>query len=269
MLVKWVKQAMAAFVAAVTVLGTSAYAAGENSVLVVPARYTVVQFAFDIEFLRDATLISYEKSDAGKDPVLYLWDSADSAWKSISLDEYSVGSFSRYVPKEMVLIGSRRELPASIIDGASQAEKVTRIDTLNIADIANTLDKSMKFTLPEWKALANKHRFTIKDENEERRRWGRYGPPGEKKLSRKQAKDDINIFGYNSNVEKEEDPFKELENELKIPEHQTQTPMHLELSTADKPTLEKQAVAVKSPASDRHLTVKPKTKDEIEFPEDK
>jgi hypothetical protein len=269
MLMKRVKPVVAALIAAITVCGTSAYAAGENGILVVPSRYTVVQLAFDIAALRNATLISYEKSDAGKDPVLYIWDSLTSAWESMSIDEYSTGSFSPVVPKEIILIGSGDDLPAAIIDGASQAKKVSIINTLNIADIVNSLNKSMKFTPPEWKALANKHGFTIKDNNEERRRWGRYGPPGTKKKSpKKPIKKDVDIFSDNCNAEKAaENPFEKLENELKIPE--PKAPMHLEVPSGDQPIPEKPAATVKSAEVDRPLTVKPKTKDEIEFPEDK
>jgi len=268
MLMKRVKPVVAALVAAITVCGTSVYAAGENGVLVVPARYTVVQLGFDIVALRNATLISYEKSDAGKDPVLYVWDSLASAWGSLSVDEYSMGSFSPSVPKEIILIGSEQDLPASIIEGASQAEKVTRIDTLNVADIVNQLNKSMKFTPPEWKALANKHGFSIKDRNEARRRWGRYGPPGEKKQApKKQVKENIDIFSDNCNAEAE-NSFEQLEKELKVPE--AKAPMHLEIPADDKPIPDEPAAAVKSAEIDQPVPdEKPKTADEIEFPEDK
>jgi hypothetical protein len=268
MLIKRVKPVFAALIAAITVCGTPAYAAGEDGVLVVPSRYTVIQLAFDVAALRDTTLISYQKSDTGKDPVLYVWNSTASAWKSISIGEYSIGAFSTAVPKEMILIGSDGDLPASIIDGASQAEKVTRIETLNAADIVNKLDQSMKFTPSEWKALANKHGFTIKDNNEERRRWGRYGPPGKKKIEKKTTNDDIDIFEDNCPPETDtENPFEELNNELKIPE--ANAPMHLEIPAEDKPIPE-QPATVKSAELDQPVPViKPKTADEVEFPEDK
>jgi hypothetical protein len=91
----------------------------------------------------------------------------------------------------MILVGYSADLSATVIAGASQAKKVTRIDTLNLVTIVNTLDKSMKFTPREWKVLAKRHRLEIKDMNYERRRWGRYGP--RKKAEGERTEEDTDV----------------------------------------------------------------------------
>jgi hypothetical protein len=160
-------------------LGVTGLAADNTkgpAVLVVPARHTIIKLAFDIMALRDVALVAYDKDPDIEGPFLHVWNAETPAWDRLTLDEYNVGAFCDKVPNEMILVGYSADLPATVIAGASQANKVTRIDTLNLVTIVNTLDKSMKFTPSEWKVLAKRHRLEIKDMNYERRRWGRYGP---------------------------------------------------------------------------------------------
>ena len=218
MLVKYVKQVAVVLAVTSVMCGFSVYAAkGDGSVLVVPSRYRVIQLAFDIAALRDVALVSYDKSDAGKDPVLYRWDVLSSAWKSLTVDEYAVGSFSVTTPSEMILVGSGSDLPAVLIAGASQAKKVSRIESLNVVDMVNSLNKSMKFTPGEWQILSERHGFTYKDKNEERRRWGRYGPPGERKAAKKAVavkEDDSDMVVPVCGTGEEKSAFEILETEL-------------------------------------------------------
>jgi len=164
-------------------LCTSTMAARHNSadVLVVPSRYTVVQFAFDIVALRDVALVAYSDNPKSEEPLLHAWNADSGAWKRITVDEYAVGAFSSEEPDEMILVGSDSDLPDTVIAGASQAKNVTRIKTLGIVDLVNTLHKRMKFSEREWNLLAERHGLKIKDLNYERRRWGRYGPPKTKR----------------------------------------------------------------------------------------
>jgi hypothetical protein len=188
MLMRQAKHIVMVVAVAVFVCGSSIYAAkGDGSALVVPSRYRVIRLAFDVAALRDVALVSYENRDAGKDPILYRWDAHSSAWESLTVDEYALGSFSVTAPNEIILVGSSSDLPAVLIAGAAQAKKVSRIESLNVVDMINALNKSMAFTPREWRILSERHGFTYKDKNEERRRWGRYGPPGEQKAAKKAA----------------------------------------------------------------------------------
>lgn len=164
-------------------LCSSTMAARRNSadVLVVPSRYTIVQLSFDIVALRDVALVAYGDNPGSEEPLLHAWDASSGAWKRITVDEYAVGAFSAKEPDEMFLVGSDNDLPATVMAGASQAEKVTRINTLSVVEVVNTLHQSMKFNEREWRLLAERHGLKIKDFNYERRRWGRYGPPGAKR----------------------------------------------------------------------------------------
>jgi hypothetical protein len=182
--------------------------AADSSVMVVPSRHTIVQLAFDIEALRGTTLIAYDKHMNTDETVLHTWDADKQAWARLTLDEYAMGAFSQGTPGEMILVGSDVDLPADILAGASQAKKVTRINTLDLVTVVNTLDKSMSFKPGEWKALAERNGLQIEDSNFERRRWGRYGPPTKAKQT--QAEDVIDAQSEMDLLEAELDAETEM-----------------------------------------------------------
>ena len=49
--------------------------------------------------------------------------------------------------------------------------------------IVNDWHKHMLFSAQEWEWIAKRHGLKLKDTNWERRKYGRYGKPGEKKAS--------------------------------------------------------------------------------------
>ncbi len=231
---------------------TTASAARRNSadVLVVPSRYTIIQFAFDIAALRHLTLVAYDNGENAQEPLLYTWDANNGAWKRITVDEYAVGAFSAEEPDEMILVGSDELLPAAVIAGASQARNVTRIETLNLMTVANTLHKRLDFSPREWKLLAKRHGLQIKDMNYERRRWGRYGPPGKERTKPVEAV-----------AESAEEAIAEAE-ELEPEEEEKEEEQPVQLS----PVEEKGAPVVES--IEDALPVEPEAKATVE-PEEK
>ncbi len=154
-------------------------AAGGESVVVVPAREGVVKLGFDIAALRGAILISYQMPTGGEgQPVMHIWNVDAKAWKPLSLDEYSFGQFFTTDPDRIYLVGPDAAVPAVVVAGAEQVGcPVVRIGTLGAAGALNEFHKTMKFSWREWQALSKRHGVAVEDQNEARRRWGRYGPP--------------------------------------------------------------------------------------------
>jgi hypothetical protein len=169
-----------AALSAILIMPVYAGSGRAQDVLVVPARHRIVQFAFDISALRDTALVAYDEAPDGEGTVLHAWDDDAESWILLTADEFAIGAFSDLELRDMFLLGSDDDLPSIIITGASQAKSVTRIDSLNLKDVANGLNASMRFKSREWKALSKRHGLQIKDLNYERRRWGRYGPPSKK-----------------------------------------------------------------------------------------
>jgi hypothetical protein len=55
-----------------------------------------------------------------------------------------------------------------------------RIASLTPVDLLNELNRDLAFTPMEWRWLAKRYGLTLTDLNAERRRYGKYGPPGSK-----------------------------------------------------------------------------------------
>ena len=68
----------------ITSLGaTTARAAKRDAVIVMPGRYTVVQFAFDVARIRPVELVAYDKGVGDEPLLLHVWDAAAADWKPI------------------------------------------------------------------------------------------------------------------------------------------------------------------------------------------
>jgi len=155
----------------------NALAARQQDVLVVPARQRTVALALDVRAMRDLVMITYRGTASTGTPLMHIWTPSANAWQELAPEAYAIGQFMPSQPGTLFLIGSDQDLPASVIQGAAQAAKVVRIDSVSIPEIANTLNQHLKFSTREWKALAERHGMQTRDLNYERRKWGRFGPP--------------------------------------------------------------------------------------------
>ncbi|MCE9614264.1 MAG: hypothetical protein K8T26_08310 [Lentisphaerae bacterium] len=171
-----------ALVALTALLGGGAALAAQPSgstLLVIPARYTVVQFAFDVATIRSLYLVSYDRPATSTETRLYAWDNGKAEWLQIEESDIRSGSLFHMKPARTVLVGGEETLPASLADAATGGGPAKRITSLNLADIANSLNTELHFRSREWKWLADRYGFELNDQNAEQRRWGRYGPPGQ------------------------------------------------------------------------------------------
>ena len=152
------------------------------TVMVIPARYTIVQFSFDILALRPVSLVSYGNGEVAESQAMHIWDPKARQWVPTNVEEYNTGAIFDVTPQRVVLIGSDQDLPANLISASSTlCSDVTRVPTLDIVTLVNALNDSLKFHPREWRWLAARHRLQLKDLNAERRRYGKYGKPGSKK----------------------------------------------------------------------------------------
>lgn len=170
---------------ALLVLVSCAYIPKRNrdaSVLVVPARYAMVQFAFDVARIRPVTLVAYDKGREPGSVLMHVWNPNLREWTQIDMAEYRSGSFAMLAPKRVHILGSHQTgLPSGLIESSNWAPVVSAVPSLNLMDIVNDLDTYMLFTGKEWRWIAQRHGLKIEDGNVERRKYGRYGKPGEKK----------------------------------------------------------------------------------------
>ena len=154
-------------------------AATEPTVIIMPSRYTVVQFAFDIARLRrNVYLMTYEQLASSKAPVYHVWDEKKQDWVRIELNDYMTGSIFAQTPKRVILVGSDKEIVSELSVAPSYCEGPNRIKALDVVTLVNSLNKVMDFTKSEWKWLGQRHQIEFKDLNADRRKYGKYGKPG-------------------------------------------------------------------------------------------
>lgn len=150
------------------------------TLLVIPARHTIVKLSFDIAMLRTVSLVTYS-GDVTAEPLIHIWRSDAQEWVETSIEEYRSAGIFKVAPRRIILIGSDKDLPSALIRASTWCSDVKRIPTLDIVTIANSLHESLKFAPREWKWLSKRYDLKIEDLNAERRRYGKYGKPGEEK----------------------------------------------------------------------------------------
>ncbi|NQU40880.1 MAG: hypothetical protein HQ523_13090 [Lentisphaerae bacterium] len=154
------------------------WAASGDTLIVMPVRYTVVQFAFDIARIRPTHLVAYDTGTGDEPLLLHTWDTATGGWKPADLAQYQAGTLFGSKPKRAFLIGSKTDLPAELADASGWCKDVTRVPSLKVMDMANAMSNPLDFSESEWNRLAKRHNLDLTDDNAERRRYGRYGKPG-------------------------------------------------------------------------------------------
>ncbi|MBM4153504.1 MAG: hypothetical protein FJ221_00535 [Lentisphaerae bacterium] len=148
--------------------GLAPLRARAQDLLVVPARYSVLQVMFDVVKLRPSGLVSYQGGAASERPALHAWNGQE--WVRIALDSLRDGSFAEIKPKRIVLIGDADNLPPVLADAAQQLAPVVMNWTgMDNASIVNAAGKLYKFDSREWSWIASRYNMQIKDANSGRR----------------------------------------------------------------------------------------------------
>ena len=171
---------VAGFAMVALVGSTVAARAAGSTLLVIPSRFTVVQFSFDVARVRSLYLVAYDRNAVVPGTQLYAWSVEKSDWIKIDPAALSSGELFSEKPSRVVVVGDDATLPPEVLSAAAGAGRVQRVTSLQLVDLANTLNADMNFTAEDWRWLAKRYGFTLEDKNVERRRYGRYGPPGGK-----------------------------------------------------------------------------------------
>jgi len=151
------------------------------TVLVVPNRYTIVQFAFSMAQMRNVELVAYEEVRKTGEMLMHVWNPVNREWLKTDIKEYSAGTLIRGPVSRIAVIGAENTFPAELVKASSWCKQVEAIESLSIVPLVKAFDAYFTFTPREWKRLAKQYGFQLKDKNEERRRYGRYGKPGEER----------------------------------------------------------------------------------------
>lgn len=146
------------------------------TVLVIPARHTMVQLGTDMIQRNYAVLVAYRGEAATANPALYVWDGKE--WREISLEDFRASSYLKRPASRIVLVGNDEILPSVLLDAASDASRlVLSIPTIETAQVVNDLGKVFDFKSSDWSWFASRYGLTLTDENQELRTVSWYDKP--------------------------------------------------------------------------------------------
>ncbi len=160
----------------------------ENATLMVfPARKSIVQLAFDFARLEPVTLVTYNSESDISEPSLYIWKKSLNNWVKIDMDDYRSASLFQPKPSEVIILGNDDRILSTMKQASQWCQNVKVISKLDIVTVVNKVNESLNFSPRGWKWLAKRHELEISDLNAERRRYGKYGKPGETKVPEETA----------------------------------------------------------------------------------
>lgn len=154
---------------------------GANSrrltLLVVPARFSTLQVAFDVLARENAVLVAYQQDADSGAPVLHVWNGVE--WLGIGTDDFSSLSFLRTLPSQIVLIGDDDVLPESLADAAMSTSqtRVMQISSLDTAAVVNGLGQVLDFGGSDWSWYAARYKLDLADINAANRDQSWYDQP--------------------------------------------------------------------------------------------
>jgi len=151
---------------------------GADTVLIVPARPGVLQLAFDLENMRDLTIVSFRGKPNSTEPLIHVW--TGNNWQYVSFDDFCSLQFLGQAPKTAIVIGDDQTVPKALLQGMTWSCKIERLPTMNAADLINGLDPYFKFSSREWKRLADSYGLKLEDVNAPKRAFNPYNIPRSK-----------------------------------------------------------------------------------------
>lgn len=149
---------------------------GDYTLIVAPARYSVIQMSFDLIKKRSAVLVSYRGEATTAEPLLYAWNGTE--WVYVSLQDYREVRFVQDPPKQVVLLGDENTLPASLKQATGWAKNVQTVKALDNAALVNEFGRLFKWSKEEWQWFAGRYNLSLQDESEPYRKSSWYDQPG-------------------------------------------------------------------------------------------
>lgn len=146
------------------------------TLIVAPARYSVLQVAFDVLQRTPSVLVSYQGEGSTAEPVLHAWNGGE--WVFVSLKDYREVNFLQQVPDRTILIGSDEVLPAVLVEASSWSSDIVRARDLNTSALVNEIGGALKWKAADWRWFAARYNLKLEDESEPRRKSSWYDQAG-------------------------------------------------------------------------------------------
>ncbi len=139
----------------------AASAGSDVTLLVAPARYSVLQVMFDVLRHRDAVLVSYQGDARSGSPVLHAWNGSE--WVPVPLPDFSDASFLAVRPGRAVLIGGDDEVPAALFDAVAWCPAVVSVGSVRTDALVNACGQLFGFSPAEWTWFAKRYGMQLSE----------------------------------------------------------------------------------------------------------
>lgn len=134
-----------------------AAAQADAVLLVAPARYAVMQVAFDVARRYPTVLVSYQGSP--ETPVLHVWNGFE--WMPLALTDYQSGAFLQTYPGRTIFLGDDTLLPAGLRSISAWCDKSTQVADLGTTALINSIGAYLPFTPADWRWFAGRYNLTL------------------------------------------------------------------------------------------------------------
>jgi len=146
------------------------------SMILAPARYSVMQVMFDVISKRPAVLVSYQIDPKTSDTVLHVWNGA--SWNPVGLHDLAEMSFVQRTPTRAILIGDDDLLPGAVRDAVAWLPEVVVVRQLDNASLLNDFGRILKWNTSEWAWFSARYNLDLEDEAEPLRKSSWYDRSG-------------------------------------------------------------------------------------------
>ena len=136
---------------------TPAAAQADAVLLVAPARYPVMQVAFDVARRYPTVLVSYQGAPTA--PALHVWNGYE--WMALSLGDYQSGAFLQSYPGRTIFLGDDALLPSDLRSIGAWCDQSTQIPELEKHALVNAIGSSLPFTPSDWRWFAGRYNLTL------------------------------------------------------------------------------------------------------------
>ena len=133
------------------------------TLVVAPARYSVLQVGFDLVQRCGVTLVSYRGEATTEKPLIHVWTGQE--WKFVSLPDFQSGAFLAQKPAQTLVIGNAQLVPAVFSPMAAWAGRVIPVTSLYSDEILNQAASALRFGKEDWDWFAARYNMKLNDTN--------------------------------------------------------------------------------------------------------
>ncbi len=145
------------------------------TMVVVPARFSVLQVSFDLISRFSAVLVSYQGDATTDVPLIHAWNGQE--WVSVTLEDYREASFLQVTPLRTIIVGDESMVPAVLTEASSWCQDVINIPSIDTATMVNSFGRLFDFTRSDWQWFSKRYNLGLQDINAEKRNRSWYDFP--------------------------------------------------------------------------------------------